>query len=238
MLSKKITDTDLFLEMPLTTQALYFHLNMGADDDGFVDSVKTIMRKINASEDDLKILIAKQFIFIFESGIIVIKDWKIHNYIRGDRYDETQYLDEKSKLSIAENGSYSKNDGGGHTTGIPNVIPLVDTGKDRLGKDRLGKDSNVQKSDDDSKDEKIESEFNELWKTYPKKMSKKPALKSYLSARKNGTTFEQIKKGLEIYYKTLEKHKTKDEFIALLSTWLNQERWNDEYEITKERKTW
>lgn len=234
MFSKKITDTDLFLDMPSSTQNLYFHLSMDADDDGFVDKVSSIIRKIGANNDDLKLLIAKNFIINFESGIVVITDWRINNYLRKDRYTETLHIEEKNQLSITENGSYSKSLG----IGIPDGTPAVYVDKNRLDKNRLDKNSNVQKSDDDSKDKKIESEFNELWKTYPKKMSKKPALKSYLSARKNGTTFEQIKKGLEIYYKTLEKHKTKDEFIALLSTWLNQERWNDEYEITKERKTW
>jgi len=98
MFSKKITDTDKFLDMPLSSQALYFHLNMDGDDDGFVGNVKTVKRKIGASDDDLKILIAKNFIVPFESGVIVIKDWRIHNTLRNDRYNPTIYTEEKSLL--------------------------------------------------------------------------------------------------------------------------------------------
>lgn len=143
MFSKKIVETDFFMEMSPTAKLLYFYLNMSADDDGFVGNPKTIKLISGATDDDLKILIAKQFIIPFDSGVIVIKDWKIHNYIRNDRYNETQYLEEKKQLVIAENGTYSK-------VGIPGVIPTVSTGKDRLGKGRLGKSNNTMsdKSDD------------------------------------------------------------------------------------------
>ncbi|SFH62135.1 hypothetical protein SAMN04489868_1071, partial [Pisciglobus halotolerans] len=134
MFSKKITETDMFLDMPMSTQCLYFHLNMSADDDGFIGNVKTIRRMVGASEDDLKLLMAKEFIIPFESGVVVIKDWKIHNYIRSDRYNETVYTEEKNQLNQKENGQYE--------LGIPDDIPTVyqmDT-QVRLGKDRLGKD--------------------------------------------------------------------------------------------------
>lgn len=142
MFSKKIVETDFFMEMSPTAKLLYFYLNMSADDDGFVGNPKTIKLISGATDDDLKILIAKQFIIPFDSGVIVIKDWKIHNYIAKDRYNETQYIKEKSELSTEENGSYTKC--------IQNVIHFDDTGKDRLGKDRLGKDKNIMsdKSDD------------------------------------------------------------------------------------------
>ena len=137
MFNKKITETDLFLDMPMSAQCLYFHLNMSADDDGFIGNVKTVKRMIGASDDDLKLLMAKEFIIPFESGVVVIKDWKIHNYIRSDRYAETVYLEEKKQLSVSDNGRYAL----GTPNVIPNVIPKVD-GWDtqvRLGKDRLGK---------------------------------------------------------------------------------------------------
>ena len=98
MFSKKITDTDKFLEMPLSTQALYFHLNMGADDDGFVDRPKTIQRTVGASDDDLKLLLAKNFIISSDTGIVVIKDWRIHNYIRKDTYQPTIKTNMKLQL--------------------------------------------------------------------------------------------------------------------------------------------
>ncbi len=114
MVSLKVTDTDVFLDMPLSTQALYFHLITRADDDGFFGNPKKIMRMINCSEDDLKILMAKEFVIPFEDGICVIKHWKIHNLIRSDRYTETIYKEEKASLKEDHNKVY-----------IPNVIPNV-----------------------------------------------------------------------------------------------------------------
>ena len=138
MFSKKITDSDKFLDLPLTAQALYFHLNMHADDDGFVDNTKTIKRMIGASDGDLRILMEQAFVLPFESGVIVIKDWKIHNYIPKDRYQKTVHTTEFSRLTLEENKSY--------TECIQNVYNL-DTqdriGKDRIGKDRIGKDKLV-----------------------------------------------------------------------------------------------
>lgn len=110
MISKKITDTDKFLAMPLSTQALYFHLNTHGDDYGFVDKAKTVQRTIGASEDDLKLLIAKQYIIPFESGVVVIKDWFVHNIIRKDRLKETDYIDEREKLQITQKRSYEYTD--------------------------------------------------------------------------------------------------------------------------------
>lgn len=131
MFTKKITNSDAFIDMPLSTQALYFHLNMEADDDGFNSSPKKIQRMIGASDDDLKLLFAKNFIIPFESGVVVIKHWKLHNYIRNDRYKETVYQEEKALLELKENNVY--------TLGIPNGYQM-DT-QVRLGKVSIGKDS-------------------------------------------------------------------------------------------------
>ena len=106
MFSLKIIDSDLFLDMPISSQLFYFHLSMRADDDGFVSNPKKIMKYINCSDDDMKILLAKKFVIPFESGIVLIKDWKIHNYIQKDRYQETHFLQEKSMIIEADNGSY------------------------------------------------------------------------------------------------------------------------------------
>lgn len=107
MFAKTIIDSDPFLDMPLSTQALYFHLSMRADDDGFINNAKKIQRMIGASDDDLRMLAAKRFIIPFESGIVVIKHWKIHNYIRGDRKKDTVYPEEMALLTEKENGAYS-----------------------------------------------------------------------------------------------------------------------------------
>lgn len=107
MFAKTIVDSDAFLDMPLSTQALYFHLSMRADDEGFINNPKKIQRMIGCSGDDLKLLCAKNFIIPFESGVVVIKHWRIHNYIRADRLVETKYKDERDQLAIKENGSYT-----------------------------------------------------------------------------------------------------------------------------------
>ena len=129
MFAKTIIDSDAFLDMPLSTQSLYFHLSMRADDDGFINNPKKIQRMIGSSDDDLKLLIAKNFIIPFESGIVVIKHWKIHNYIRNDRYKETVYQEEKSLLETKENKAY--------TFGIPTGYQMET--QVRLGKDSIGK---------------------------------------------------------------------------------------------------
>ena len=142
MFAKTIIDSDAFLDMPLTTQSLYFHLSMRADDDGFINNPKKIQKMIGASDDDLKLLIAKSFLIPFESGIVVIKHWKIHNYIQSDRYKATVYTEEKERLKIKENKAYSLGEMPMYTECIQDVSKTdtqVRLGKDRLGKDRLGK---------------------------------------------------------------------------------------------------
>ena len=101
MFSKVVIDSDTFLDMPLSAQALYFHMSMRADDDGFVSNPKRIQTYVGASTDDLKILLAKHFLIPFESGVVVIKHWKVHNYIQKDRYKETYYQAEKALLEEA-----------------------------------------------------------------------------------------------------------------------------------------
>lgn len=146
MFSKKITETDNFLDMPLSTQALYFHLNMGADDEGFIDKAKTIQRTIGASSDDLRILIAKGFVIPFDSGVVVIRHWRIHNYIRSDRFQSTMHQEEKKKIDFDETKIANIK---AFQDVIPDVIPngyQMDTqvriGKDRLDKVRLDKVNN------------------------------------------------------------------------------------------------
>lgn len=107
MFSVKVVDTDKFLEMPASSQALYFHLGMHGDDDGFVASPKKIARAVGSNDDDMRLLAAKGFIIPFESGVIVITDWKINNTLKNDRYQETIYTEEKEALRLDEAGRYS-----------------------------------------------------------------------------------------------------------------------------------
>lgn len=150
MFAKKITESDAFLDMPSSTQMLYFHLSMNADDDGFVNNPRKIQRMCGASDDDFKLLIAKSFVILFESGIIVIKHWKMHNYIQSDRYRPTDYVDEKSMLGIKKNKAYTLDESKMYTK----CIQDVSVGKDSIGKDRLGEDS----IDKDSKGESVRGE--------------------------------------------------------------------------------
>ena len=139
MFAKTIIDSDAFLDMPISAQLLYFHLSMRADDDGFVNKPKSIMRVCGCKDDDIQILFAKKFVIPFESGIVVIKHWKIHNYIRRDTYTETKYKEEKAQLETDENGSYRLSYSEPVT--IPSRTCNEPLTQDRLGKDRLGKDN-------------------------------------------------------------------------------------------------
>lgn len=140
MFAKTIVLSDAFLDMPLSARCLYFTLGMLADDDGFVNSPKSIMRQAGASTDDLNLLMAKRFILAFDSGVIVIKHWRIHNYIQKDRYKESKYIEEKAALTLDQNGAY--------TECIQDVSTLdtqVRLGKERdrleLGEGSVGEDS-------------------------------------------------------------------------------------------------
>lgn len=162
MFAKTIVLSDAFLDMPLSARCLYFTLGMFADDDGFVNSPKGIMRQCGASEDDMKLLLAKRFILAFDSGVIVIKHWRINNYLRNDRYQETKYLEEKAMLQTEENGAYKML--GIPKDGIPS-IGKVSIDKDSIDKDSIDKPArhkygeykNVLLSDDDM--EKLQKEF-------------------------------------------------------------------------------
>lgn len=146
MFTKKIIDSDAFLDMPLSTQALYFHLNMRADDDGFVNNPKKICRMTGASEDDLRVLISKRFVLTFENGVIVIKHWRMHNLLRKDRYKPTQYQEQLAEIELKDNGSYTEK--------RPEPLKIEDSTnvatiwqpdgnqlapQDRIGKDRIDK---------------------------------------------------------------------------------------------------
>ena len=107
MFAKTIIDSDAFIDMPVTARLLYYDLAMRADDDGFVNSPKKIMRMIGASQDDVNILIMRKFILPFDNGIVVIKHWRIHNYIRKDTYKATTYIEQKAMLDTDENNAYT-----------------------------------------------------------------------------------------------------------------------------------
>lgn len=217
MFTQKIIDSDAFLDMPLTTQALYFHLNMRADDDGFINNPKKICRMIGASEDDLKLLIAKRFVLAFEKGVIVIKHWRMHNLIRKDRYSPTQYEDEFMSLDIKDNGSYTEKmpqiqgiDEYGNQMAtswqpVGNQMATQDRlGKDSIGEVSVGKSSIVKDSigeKEEVKEEKnsttntckqVAALFNQICVSYPSVQSLSEARKKAIKARFKTYTLEDF----------------------------------------------
>lgn len=216
MFSNKIIDSDAFIDMPLSTQALYFHLHMRADDDGFLNNAQRIMRMIGANKNDYDLLVAKSFIIQFPDGICVIKHWRIHNYIRKDRYRATQYTEEKAMLSVKENGSYTlvQNE----PVGIPNDNQSVDERVTQISIDQNSIDldniNNVQKEDfapSGNKKEKInkqeiEAFFERVWKLYPSKKGKQR-----VSDKQKKVLFEigqeELERAIKRYVDDWEKEK-------------------------------
>lgn len=204
MMSKSIIKSDTFLDMPATTQNLYFHMLLDADDDGFINAPKSIMRMIGAKDDDMKVLAAKQFVIPFESGVVVIKDWKIHNYIQNDRYKPST-LPERDLLNIQKDKTYTlKGDVSRMDTECIQTVSIgkdrlgkVRLGKDRIGKDRVGKDSidtlcHVSHDDVDKSHFEIIEYLN--LKTGSKfKPTTKPYVQAIRSRLKEGYTVDDFK---------------------------------------------
>jgi len=196
MFTQKIVDSDAFLDMPLSTQSLYFHLNMRADDDGFINNPKKIQRMIGASEDDLKLLLAKRFILGFENGVIVIKHWRMHNLLRKDRYSPTQYQEQMARLQLKDNGSYTETteipmleepDNHLATTWQPDDTQMAT--QDRIGKDSIGKERiDKVRIDYDG----IKDAYNQLCPSLPSVRTLSESRKKAIKARLNSYTEEDI----------------------------------------------
>lgn len=179
MFAKRIIDSDAFLDMPLSTQSLYFHLSMRADDEGFINNPKRIQRMIGASDDDCKLLIAKGFILVFETGVIVIKHWKIHNYIQKDRFKPTICSEEKKEIVTEEDGTYTQCTRNGYDP---------DT-QVRIGKVSIGKVNSIEPP---KGVEKIPPDMEE---SKPPKRFTAPTIeevKEYCAERKNGVDAERF----------------------------------------------
>ena len=190
MMSKSIIKSDTFLDMPATTQNLYFHMLLDADDDGFINAPKSIMRMIGAKEDDMKVLVAKQFVIPFESGVVVIKDWKIHNYIQNDRYKPST-LPERNLLNIQKDKTYTlKGDVSKLDT---ECIQTVYIGKDRLGKDRLEIYCHVSHDDETPKPHVEIIEYLNLKTGSKFKPSTKPYVQAIQARLKEGYSVDDFK---------------------------------------------
>ena len=213
MFDKSIVFNDKFIEMPDSAQNLYFHLSMTADDDGFVDNWKSIMRMTGKKEDDLKILIAKSFILPFESGVIVIKHWRINNYLRQDRYRTTKYVEEKNRLSIDINQEYSFKQS---QNGIPTGNPV------KYSIEKYSIDNNIY------------AQFNAFWNAYPKKKDKAKAQKWFEKNKPSAELVELMIKKIEQFKETDDWKKEDGRYIPYPTTWLNGKRWEDEIETHQE----
>ena len=209
MFSNKITNADAFLDMPLSSQCLYFHLNMNADDDGFVGNPKTVMRMIGASEDDMKLLLMKSFLLSFDSGVIVIKHWRMHNTLSAGRYKETSYIEEKSQLLLKENGSYS------FTEGIEiDDKKMIETSKRQCRRTKDEQKTNTDKNSIDKNS--IEQDKNSIGKNkYYESDILNNAFSEYVSMRKSikkPLTENAIKRAKS----KLENLSNGDDYLAVL----------------------
>lgn len=228
MFTQKITDSDAFTEMPLSAQALYFHLNMHADDDGFLNNANKIRKSINASEDDLKLLMLKRFILPFESGVVVIKHWRMHNLLRKDRYNPTQYQEEFKRLELRKtDNAYTEK-----SIVVPAWQP---DGNQMAPQDSIGKDSidyiidtNVSCSNTDSKMNQFELRFESFWNAYPKKTGKKKCLEWFKKNKPSQQLVDQMIQTIELWKKSEQWQKQNGQFIPMPYTWLNRGGWDDE----------
>lgn len=212
MFSLLVVDTDEFLDMPSSTQSLYYHLGMRADDDGFVASPKKIAKLVNCSNDDLKLLIAKGFIIPFDSGIVAIKHWKLNNEIKKDRYTPTIYFNEKSTLKVNKNKVYSIDGNNLDTKWIQNGNKL-DT-QYSIDKNSIDKNSkeyieqkqeeNQVKKDKVKKGKKPIENHNSIIENYTVNEDLREALKSFVEMRKELKKPITIK-GLKIALGKLDK---------------------------------
>lgn len=182
MFSLSVVDTDKFLEMPISSRLLYYELGMRADDDGFVDNWKKILMFTGLKEDDMKVLIAKMFIIPFETGVIVIRHWRMNNYLRNDRFNPTQYKEEMAQLQLDNNGIYNL-----ATNGIPGGIHSID----KYSIDKYSIDNNIVVQVIDYLNQKLNSNYK----------STTNKTKQMIHARtKEGFTLEDFKKVIDIKY--------------------------------------
>lgn len=223
MFSKPVVNSDAFLDMPATTQNLYFHLGVHGDDDGFIDSPKRVMRMLGASEDDLRLLIAKQFLIPFDRGVVVVRHWKMHNYIRSDRYKPTQYQQELALLS-ENNGVYDMR----LTVGIPSDNQSAPA---RLPSGGITEQNRIESNISSSPDVEalsVEELFSKTYAIYPRKQGKAKArgyYRLYLTKGKEiaGTRYrfnhQQIYIAVAAYAEECEGKER--EYIKHCDSWFN-----------------
>ena len=240
MFNLQLIDSDIFLDMPLSAQALYFHLSMRADDDGFINSPNRIIGMLGSSKDDFKLLIAKGFILTFDTGVIVIKHWRLHNAIRKDRYHETIHKKEKSALYFDENKTYTFEDTGEKVESLVDGNQMATTGcpklgKDRLGKDRLGKDrldNNILPEQAGQQKQENDNQVSETSYQGAREFTLQSKEGEYVVTEKTIREFERLYPGLDVAQELRkitawcinnpEKRKTKRGMSRFINGWINK----------------
>lgn len=236
MFTKKITDDDHFLNLSSPAQALYLHLSMNADDDGFCNQITASMFKAHASVTDLEALLKNRYIYQFDSGVIVIKHWRMANALRKDRYTPTAFKNEMAMLKVGENGAYKLPDNNDMVAErLPNGcqlvaerLPQVSIGKVSIDKNNKNNISCNENSVITVLDQK-EMWFESFWEIYPKHQDKKKAKQKFLKLCTNEKEYKAIMDGLRNVLPVWAKKDTK--YIPMPTTWLNGERWNDEVNV-------
>lgn len=246
MMCNKIIDSARFIKMPISSQCLYFHLIAKGDDDGVVEAFN-VMRMVGATEDDLKVLVAKGFVIVLNEDLVsYITDWKEHNLIRADRKIDSIYKDlllqvvEDVDLLEKKPSYYSRKKELSAICQTNDSIGKDSIVKDSISKDSIDKDNNIiiAEASDCVRKSQLEDEFELIWKEYPRKQGKANALKSYIKARKKGTVkFEDVMNGLLSYLEYIKIEKVAPQYIKHGSTWFNQECWNDDYSIKRQPTT-
>ena len=225
MFSRRVVKSDAFTEMPLSAQALYYHLGMEADDDGFVSNPKQVMRAIGANDDDLRLLIAKKFVIVFPNGLVLIKHWRIHNSIQKDRYTPSTYQKERESIMVRDNGAYTLKNEGRSLKEI--AVSMLYT---QVSKGKVSKGKNIKRRSK-AELERLAVDFEEIWSLYPRKVGKK-ACRNWWA--RHAPSAEVVRKMAE----TIEKYKKTDQwqrgYIPHPQTFFNQGRWEDEVETPKQ----
>ena len=246
MFSLRIINSARFLKMPVSSQALYFHLGMRADDDGIVEAFTTI-RSVGCTEDDLRVLVAKGFVRVLNDDLITyITDWNENNKIRPDRKIDSIYknllleivpdvplIEKRERADVKKSGQAMD----GQWT--DNGQPKDGIGKDRICKDSLVKDSKGEVSigKDSISIEQLpaahDNLFEYLWEIYPNKKGKKQAELAFKRALKKGTTVDEIREGIKAYVRYINEMKIEPKYVKQGGTFFNQEAWKDDWTPSK-----
>lgn len=235
MFSIDVVNSDAFLDMPVSAQNFYFHLALRADDDGIIDNPNSIKRITNSSDSDLEALIRTNFIIPFDSGIVAVRHWKVHNTIQRDRYKPTVYAEEFSHLTIEDDNTYTKkscNSSDMDSVRFQSVSKMES--QNRLRKDLDYIPPTIPRGDVGV--EKIESDFlnksfENFWEKYPKQISKHNALKAWKRLNPNDEMVCLILTALEQHKQTHQWQKEDGRYIPAPAKWINNRRWEDKLNI-------